>query len=431
MSKVEKGYRKRTIGGHELHAETLMMGYGYDPHLSEGSLKLPIFQTSTFVFKNAEAGKAFFEIQTGKRQLAPEEEPGLIYSRFNNPDLEVLEDRLALWDGAEDALVFGSGMAAISTALWAFARPGTVILHSQPLYGGTETMIQNVLSQFGIKYIGFETNVGIKEMERAAAEAEAIGPVSAILVETPANPTNGLVDLKACRAISDKLERKGKRPPVIVDNTMLGPLWQQPLKHGADLVVYSLTKYVGGHSDLIAGSCAGSQALVSPVRRMRSAFGTMSDPHTGWLIMRSLETLKLRMTAAMENAKIVAEFLVDHPKVKSVSYLGFLKKGDPAYDVFHRQCSSPGSTFAFEVKGGEAEAFKLLNALRVIKLAVSLGGTESLISHPASMTHSGIPVQTQERIGITPGLLRLSVGIEHSSDLVADLEQALAMVPTT
>ena len=428
MSKVEKNYRKRTIAGHELHPETLMMGYGYDPHLSEGSLKLPIFQTSTFVFKNAEAGKAFFEIQTGKRALAPEEEPGLIYSRFNNPDLEVLEDRLALWDDAEDALVFGSGMAAISTALWAFARPGTVILHSQPLYGGTETMIQNVLSQFGIKSVGFETNVGIKEMERAAQEAAAIGPVSAILVESPANPTNGLVDLRLCRKISDKLERNGKRPPVIVDNTMLGPLWQQPLHHGADLVVYSLTKYVGGHSDLIAGSCAGSQALVSQVRRMRSAFGTMSDPHTGWLIMRSLETLKLRMTAAMENAKHVAEFLVDHPKVKSVSYLGFLKKADPAYEVYQRQCSSPGSTFAFEVKGGEAEAFKLLNALRVIKLAVSLGGTESLISHPASMTHSGIPVQTQERIGITPGLLRLSVGIEHPSDLVADLEQALAAV---
>ena len=211
---------------------------------------------------------------------------------------------------------------------------------------------------------------------------------------------------------------------VLVDNTMLGPVWQQPLAHGADLSIYSLTKYVGGHSDVIAGSCVGSAEIISPVRRMRSAFGTMCDPHTGWLLMRSLETLKLRMTEAMKNARHVAEFLLDHPKVRRVNYLGFLAPGDPGFDIYARQCSAPGSTFSFEVH----EAFQLLNALRVIKLAVSLGGTESLISHPAATTHSGIPVQTQERIGITPGLLRLSVGIEHPSDLIADLEQALARV---
>ena len=200
-NKKDKDYRKRELGGPELHPETLMMGYGYDPQLSEGSLKPPIFQTSTFAFKSAEAGKAYFEILTGKRVLKPEEEPGLTYSRFNNPNMEVLEDRLALWDNGEDALVFGSGMAAISTALWAYARPGSVIMHSQPLYGGTETMIQNVLSQFGIKSVGFEPNIGLKELERSAQEAEALGPVSAILVETPANPTNGLVDLRACRQL--------------------------------------------------------------------------------------------------------------------------------------------------------------------------------------------------------------------------------------
>jgi methionine-gamma-lyase len=428
MTKSEKDYRKRMIAGHELHPETLMMGYGYDPHLSEGALKPPIFLTSTFAFKNAEAGKAFFEVQMGKRALAPEEEPGLIYSRFNNPDLEMLEDRLALWDGAEDALVFSSGMAAISTTLWAFARPGDAILYSEPIYGGTDTLIQNILSQFGIKGVGFMIAGGARELERAAQDAASHGPVAAILVETPANPTNGLVDLNLCRKTAEKLERKGKRPPVIVDNTMLGPLWQQPLKHGADLCVYSLTKYIGGHSDLIGGSCVGSRALIGPVRRMRSAFGTMSDPHTGWLLMRSLETLKLRMTAAMKSARHVAEYLVDHPKVRRVSYLGFLDQNDPQYEIYNRQCTSPGSTFSFEVHGGEAEAFQLLNALRVIKLAVSLGGTESLISHPASMTHSGLPVQTQERIGVTPGLLRLSVGVEHPSDLVADLEQGLAAV---
>lgn len=429
MSKLDKRYRRRKLGAHELHPETLMMSYGYDPHLSEGALKPPIFQTSTFAFKTAEEGKAFFEVNTGKRALGPEEEQGLIYSRFNNPDMEVLEDRLALWEAAEDALVFGSGMSAIATALWAYVRPGDVILHSEPLYGGTETLIQNIFSQFGIKSAGFVAGNGAKDLARAAEEARALGRIGAIFAETPANPTNGLVDLAECRRLSEALQVKGReRAPVIVDNTMLGPLWQQPLKHGADLVVYSLTKYVGGHSDVIAGSCLGSRALMGPVRRMRSAFGTMSDPQTNWLLMRSLETLKLRMTAAMKSARHVAEFLQEHPKVARVHYLGFLAKGDPQREIFDRQCTAPGSTFAFEVPGGEAEAFALLNALKVIKLAVSLGGTESLMQHPATMTHAGVPAQTQERIGITSGLLRLSVGVEHPEDLIADLEQALEAV---
>ena len=429
MTKLDKRYRRRKLGAHELHPETLMMSYGYDPHLSEGALKLPIFQTSTFAFRTAEEGKAFFEVNVGKRALKPEEEQGLIYSRFNNPDMEVLEDRLALWEAAEDALVFGSGMSAIATALWAFVRPGEVILHSEPLYGGTETLIQNIFSQFGIKSVGFVAGNGFQEMQRAAEQARDMGRIAAIFAETPANPTNGLVDLAACRRLSEGLQVRGReRAPVIVDNTMLGPLWQQPLKHGADVVVYSLTKYVGGHSDVVAGSCLGSRENLGLVRRMRSAFGTMSDPHTTWLLMRSLETLKLRMTAAMKSARHVAEFLQEHPKIARVHYLGFLAKGDPQRDIFDRQCTAPGSTFAFEVHGGEAEAFALLNSLKVIKLAVSLGGTESLMQHPGTMTHAGVPVQTQERIGITSGLLRLSVGVEHPSDLIADLEQALEAV---
>jgi methionine-gamma-lyase len=405
-----------------------MMSYGYDPHLSEGSLKPPIFQTSTFAFRTAEEGKAFFEVSLGKRELKPEEEQGLIYSRFNNPDMEVLEDRLALWEAAEDALVFGSGMSAISTALWAFVRPGDVILHSEPLYGGTETLIQNILSQYNIRSVGFVAGDGAKELKRAAEEARALGPVAAMLLETPANPTNGLVDIALCRRIAAELAQGSRRPMVIVDNTMLGPLWQQPMKHGADLVVYSLTKYVGGHSDVIAGSCLGSREAVSQVRRMRSAFGTMSDPHSTWLLMRSLETLKLRMTAAMKSARHVAEFLADHPRVARVHYLGFLEPGDAQHEIFNRQCTAPGSTFSFEVHGGEAQAFALLNALKVIKLAVSLGGTESLMQHPATMTHAGLAKETQARIGITAGLLRLSVGVEHPDDLIADLDQALEAI---
>ena len=212
---------------------------------------------------------------------------------------------------------------------------------------------------------------------------------------------------------------------MIVDNTMLGPLFQTPLAEGADLVVTSLTKYVGGHSDLIAGGCSGAAAALDPIRGVRTILGTMCDPHTGWLLMRSLETLKLRMTAAAEGARKVADFLKDHPAVAAVWYLGFLPKDHPDRPVFERQCKGPGSTFSFEVKGGEPEAFAVLDRLEVIKLAVSLGGTETLASHPASMTHSDIPPEERMRLGITPALIRLSVGIEDPDDLIADLDQAL------
>ena len=212
---------------------------------------------------------------------------------------------------------------------------------------------------------------------------------------------------------------------VIVDNTLLGPLHQTPTAHGADLVVTSLTKYVGGHSDLIAGGCSGTAAALEPIRGMRTILGTMCDPHTGWLLMRSLETLKLRMTASAAGARQVAAFLADHPHVASVWYLGLLPEDHPDRPVFERQCKSAGSTFSFEVKGGEAEAFAALDRLEVFKLAVSLGGTESLASHPATMTHSDIPPDEQMRLGITPALIRLSVGIENPDDLIADLDQAL------
>ena len=429
MAKPHKPYRHRTIGNHALHPETLMMSYGYDPKLSEGSVKCPVFQTSTFVFERAADGKAFFELAYGLRDQRPAEEPGLIYSRLNNPDLEILEDRLGLWDGAESSLVFSSGMAAISTTLWTFLRPGSVILHSEPLYGGTEFLLQNILPQFGIKPEGFGAGGAGRSIGDAVEAARGSGPIGAILLETPANPTNALVDIAQCAEIARRLPGKpGTRPPVIVDNTFLGPLWQQPLAQGADLVVYSLTKYVGGHSDVIAGACLGAEARLAPVRGMRTILGTMSDPHTGWLLMRSLETLKLRMTAAMKTARHVAEFLNDHPKVKRVHYLGFLAEDHPDFELYRRQCKAPGSTFAFEVHGGEPEAFRLLDALKLVRLAVSLGGTESLAEHPASMTHSDIPEGRQAELGITPAMVRLSVGVEHPEDLIADLAQALDAV---
>ena len=424
-------YHKRKIGKHVLKPETQMMGYGYDPSLSEGSLKPPIFLTSTFVFKTAQDGKDFFDFTSGRREPKAGQSSGLVYSRFNNPNLEVLEDRLALWEEGETAAVFSSGMSAISTVLWTHVRPGDVILMSQPLYGGTETLIEKTLPAFGVSAesftLGHDGKAVAEAAERASKRAAGGGRVCLIIVETPANPTNSLVDLALMRETSAQIgaRQSGGRPPVVVDNTFLGPVFQRPLAHGADLVMYSLTKYVGGHSDLVAGGVIGSREAVGPVKKLRGALGTQLDPNTAWMIMRSMETLSLRMHKSAENAALVANFLRTHPKVASVNYLGFLREDDPRYPLFRRQCQSAGSTFGFAVKGGEAEAFRLLDALQVIKLAVSLGGTETLMSHPASTTHSGVLKQTRDRIGITDALIRISVGIEDAGDLIADLGAAL------
>jgi methionine-gamma-lyase len=428
-------YHKRKLGNRVLQPETQMMGYGYDPKLSEGALKPPIFLTSTFVFRSAQDGKDFFDYTSGRRQPPPGQAAGLVYSRFNNPNLEVLEDRLALWEGGEAACVFSSGMSAISTTLWAYLKPNDVLLMSEPLYGGTETLIDKTMPAFGIGAVRVADAVnrdavmaGAKAaLEKARAKG---GRVGLLVTETPANPTNSLVDLKLWREISEWIatQQGGFRPPVAVDNTFLGPVFQKPLEHGGDLVMYSLTKYVGGHSDLVAGGVIGAKAMVAPVRALRSALGTQLDPNTSWMIMRSMETLALRMRASADNAARVAGYLAQHPKVASVNYLGHLKSGDPRAGVFARQCQSAGSTFAFSIRGGEAEAFRMLDALQVMKLAVSLGGTETLISHPASTTHSGVPKETRDRMGVTDALIRISVGIENADDLIADLEQALSKI---
>ena len=417
-----------SLDGRALDPATLMMSYGYDPTRSEGALKCPIFQTSTFAFRSAEEGKAFFEIAYGLRERGPTEELGLIYSRLNNPDLEILEDRLTLWDGAESCAVFESGMAAIATALLEFSRPGDVILHSAPIYGGSDYLLTHVLPRFGVQPASFAADGGRPAMEAALEAAAAKGRLAAVFVETPANPTNALVDIAACAAVARRFSEKGRDVPLIVDNTFLGPLWQSPLKHGADLVVYSATKFLGGHSDLIAGACLGNRALVERVRTLRTFLGTMSGPWTGWLLLRSLETLKLRMTAQMEGARRVADFLAAHPAVGRVHYLGHLKEGDPQYRLYKRQCSAPGSVISFEIQGGEHEAFAVLNALKVVKLAVSLGGTESLAEHPATMTHADVTPAAQRASGITPAMIRLSVGIENPEDLCADLSRALATI---
>jgi methionine-gamma-lyase len=413
-------------GGRKLKPSTLMMGHGYDPRLSEGALKPPIFLTSTFVFESAEAGKRFFERVTGRRPAGDEGDEGLVYSRFNGPDQEILEDRLGVWEEAEDALSFSSGMAAITTVLLSLVRAGDVIVHSSPLYAATETVIRQVLGRYGVRFLDFPAGADREEIDAVLAEARDLGRLALIYLESPANPTNALVDVEAIKAARDSLpEDAGGRPPIVIDNTFLGPLWAKPLRQGADIVVYSLTKYAGGHSDLVAGGALGAKAMIDPVRAMRNVIGTILDPHSAWMLLRSLETLELRMTRAGENAAKVCAFLAGHPKVERINYLGFLAEGSRQADIWRRHCTGAGSTFSVYLKGGEREAFAFLNALRIAKLAVSLGGTETLASHPASMTHLSVPDARKAALDISDNLVRLSVGVEDADDLIADLDQAL------
>ena len=424
-----ESYHKDRIANRRLHPETLMMGYGYAPGLSEGSLKPPIFLTSTFVFENAQQGKDFFDLTSGRRQPRPGEKSGLVYSRFNNPNLEILEDRLAIWDQAERSAVFASGMAAIATTLFAFLRPGDTVLHSRPLYGGTRNAAQKPdgrLRHHRFRLCGRHQYGRNAQGRRSGAGERSGGADPRRDARQPDQRRRRSRRLRGYRRRTG--EDAGYRPPVVVDNTMLGPMFQTPLKCGADLSLCSLTKYVGGHSDLVGGSISGSADLVKQVMSWRSAIGTQLDPNSCWMLMRSLETLEIRMTRSNENARLVAEYLASHPKIAKVHYLGFLKDGDPRKTVFDRQCTAPGSTFAFDVKGGEKEAFALLDHLQIMKLAVSLGGTETLISHPASMTHSGVARDLREEIGLTDALIRISIGIENVEDLISDLAQALEHV---
>jgi methionine-gamma-lyase len=368
----------------------------------------------------------------GHRDKGPGEEIGLIYSRLNNPDLEILENRLTLWDGAEDAAVFESGMSAISTTMMEFLHPGDLLLYSAPLYGGTIHFIQHVLTKFGVNVVDFKACHSEEEIVERVVGTGHAGRLGMVYLETPANPTNALIDIEACRRVANRFSTPDREVIVAVDNTYLGPLWQHPLKLGADLVLYSATKYLGGHSDVIAGACLGAKRHLGRIKTLRTFLGNMAGPWTGWLLMRSLETLKPRMELQVKNAAIVAHYLREHPLVAKVHYLGFLTPADGhEYAVYRKQCLSDGAMISFDIRGGEREAFLFLNSLRLIKLAVSLGGTESLAEHPATMTHCDVDPAEQGSMGITGSMVRLSIGGEHPDDLIWDIGQALATVETS
>ncbi len=421
--------RKHSKGGKDFNPETLALGYGYDPFLSEGAVKPPVFLTSTFQFKNAEAGKRHFELAYGLREQRPSEVPGLIYSRLNNPNLEMFETRLAAWDKTEAGAVFSSGMAAIATSLLALLKPGDEIISSAPVYGGTHYLLEHILPKFGIHT--HSVRAGSDTASKMRELANQLGPekVRLFFIETPANPSNELVDIKAISELAKALAKQHGHPVLtMVDNTLLGPVFQRPALLGADFVLYSATKFIGGHSDLIAGVITGKKGWIDQLKVYRTILGTMANPFTGWLLMRSLETVSVRMRRQAKTAQKIAHMLAEHPKVESVQYPGLITPGHSQHALYKKQCTGPGSLIAFEVKGGQEAAYEVLDSFEVFRLAVSLGGTESLVEHPMSMTHADVPPDLLGTYGVNPGLIRMSVGLEHASDLLYDLEQALEAI---
>ena len=412
----------------DLHPETLAISFGYDPAQAFGAAKPPVFLTTTYVYPSAEHAKA---VHAAYFDGAPQPEgSGYIYSRLGHPNLDMVERRLAVLDRGEGAAVFSSGMAAISAVTMQNLRPGDAVLHSRPIYGGVDSLLYNQLAAFGVRPFSVDDALNEGSMSAVADAAGQDGPIGLIMLETPANPTASIADIALAVRLAQRIgeRQNGRRPLVTVDNTFLGPFVQTPLAHGADLTITALTKYCGGHSDLLAGGVSGAKALVEPLKKLRMVLGSHLDPFSSWLLLRSLETLPLRTERAASNALKVAAYLRDHPKIASLTYLGFTPEGSPARAALDRQATGTGSTFSFNLRGGEAEAFRMLNRLRVMRMAVSLGGSETLICHPATTTHYATPPARREDVGIGDSTVRISVGLEHPDDLIADLAQALEAV---
>lgn len=398
--------------------DTDSVALGYDANRHLGALKPPVYETSTFVFESAEAGKRFFELAYGRHPTG-EEDAGYIYSRLDSPNLAPAESRLASWEEAGDAAVFTSGMGAITSVLLTFLRPGDLVVYSLPTYGGTATLMNGLLRDFGVLTASFRSEDSREDLDRLVGDNR----LALVYVETPANPTNELFDLQLAARLADDHEAR-----LVVDNTFLSPVWQKPIVHGADLSLHSATKYLGGHSDLTAGVVCGGADDIARLRKTRYEIGTTPSPATAWLLTRSLETLRLRVEQQTANATRVAGFLTGHPKVSRVSHLSLLEPGSAQQVIYERQCDGPGAMVSFEINGGEDGCFRFLDAMRLVRLATSLGGTESLASHPWTMSPPTASDDEKLAIGVGPGLIRLSVGLEDAEDLIADLDQALGAV---
>jgi len=406
---------------------TRVLSAGYDPRFSEMSAKTPIFPTSTFLFKSAMHGERFFHLMSHPDDKGDGEDPGLIYSRMNNPNMEIAEDKMMVMEpGAEDAAILPSGMSAISTMGLALLKPGNIILYSAPVYGGTEHLFDMVFPKFGIETKPVykpETDEYRKLLDTHKDK------VAMIFIETPTNPTIIHTDIQEIAKLAREYSTEEHRIKLAVDNTFMGPIFQNPIPLGADLVVYSATKFIGGHSDLIGGFVLGGKSDIWQIKSYRSVLGATTDPFCCWMISRSLETIDLRMRKCSQNATAIADFLANHPKIEKVVYPTVLEKDDPQYRIYQKQCTGPGALISFYIKGGKEEAFALLDNVEVCRLAVSLGGTETLIQHPRRMTHAELADGMCEKVGLTDSMIRLSVGVEDSDDIIEDLKKALEKVP--
>ena len=391
------------------HLHTKAIHGGLDPAAHRGAVSVPIYQSSTFAFPSAEEGAARFAGTSA----------GPIYTRMGNPTVQALESCVAELEEGCGAVATATGMAAISTVFLALLRNSDHVVCTDPLYGATRTLLTRYFSRLGV------TATFIPATDSAALAAAIRPETRLVYAETPANPTLDLVDLAAASACAH-----AAGIPLVVDNTFAGPHLQRPITLGADVVLHSMTKSLNGHSDVIAGIViAREPAMLAVLRDAAIMFGLTIDPHQSWLVLRGIRTLGMRVERAQQNAVAIARWLEQHEEVAWVRFPGL--PSHPQFELAQRQMSGPGSVIAFELRGGTEAGRILMNSVRMITLAVSLGGVESLIEHPASMTHKAVPAEEQSRQGITAGLVRLSAGCEDLDDLLADLAQALATVAVT
>lgn len=407
---------------HRLRPPTAVLTRGFDPKLSVGSARPAVFRSSTYVFTSPEAAERAFDLMAGRAKPGPDEVPDLVYSRFNHPNAELTEDHLVpLEKGGAAALVFDSGMAAIMTAMMAHLAPGDAVVYTVPIYGGTQHLIQDFLEPWGIH--GVPVRAG-QTAEIAAAIANTKN-LKIVLIESPANPTLTMTDI---RGAVEAARKCAPRPLVMVDNTLLGPAFQHPLDIGADVALYSATKYLGGMSDLIAGvAIARDPEVLRKVRSKRSLFGNILQPDECWILDTRLPTLRLRMNRASKNAQRIAEHLSCCEQVERVIYPSLFT--DPEQiRIRDEQCDYPGALLSIELRGGKPAAFDFLRGLKIARNAVSLGGVETLACHPKSTTHSGFTEAEFREAGVTDGLVRISIGIEDWRDLLEDFQASLAAI---
>jgi len=398
---------------------TAVLTRGFDPKLSVGSARPAVFRSSTFVFSSPEAAERAFRVALGRSAASDGENIDLIYSRLSHPNAEILEDQITpLEPRAVDAAVFNSGMAAISTLFLQLCPPGSAFVYTTPIYGGTQHLIHQVLEPLGIRAIAAPAGDA-----RAIAQAIETTPnLRLVLIETPANPTLIMTDI--ADAVLATRRKGAERPLVAVDNTFMGPVFQHPLELGADITVYSATKFLGGHSDILAGVIlASDRAIIDSLRGMRAVLGNILQPDECWILDSRLPSVDLRMSRQSKNAEKIVQALADHPKITQLIFP--TRFPDPAQlSIYNRQCSGPGSVIAIDL-GSKAAAFDFLRRLKITKNAVSLGGIESLACHPATTTHSELSAEELSKTGVTPGLVRISVGVEDARDLASEYVSAL------